>query len=315
MSNARRRIVLAAIGALSAGSVSAQQYTPPLDPNAEIVTRQLRPGLAVLTGGGGNIGVWHGRDGIVIVDDNLAPLAPRVIEAVARLAEGPVRFVINTHWHPDHTGGNEAFGRTGGIIIAHDKVRTRMAEAQFIEAVGMQVPAAPPAALPIVTFDDSVTLYLNGDRLEVIHVIDAHTDGDAVLWWQAANVVHTGDVYLSNSYPFVDLSSGGTLAGLMTAIEAVLARANDATIVIPGHGPISNRRELSEYRDMLVTIGRRIRESVEQGRSLEEVIGSHPTAEFDERYGQGFMTPARFVGVLYRDLATPTPGLRPAGRN
>jgi cyclase len=300
--------------ALAAGSAIAQQNAAPPD-GAGISTLRVRPGLSVLAGAGGNIAVWHGTDGIVVVDDSLAPLAPKVVEAIARVAEGPVRFVINTHWHPDHTGGNEVLGKAGGIIIAHDKVRTRMTEEQFVEVADMRVPAAPLAALPVVTFDDSVTLYLNGDRLHVVHVIDAHTDGDAVLWWQAANVVHTGDVYVSRAYPLIDQGSGGTLAGLVTAVEAVLARADDATIVIPGHGPVSNRREVAEYRDMLVTVGRRVREAVEQGRSLEEVIASRPTAEYDARYGQGFMKPAMFVGVLYRDLASPTPGLRPSGRN
>ena len=306
--------ILAATVALAAGSAIAQQNAAPPD-GAGISTLRVRPGLSVLAGAGGNIAVWHGADGIVVVDDSLAPLAPKVVEAIARVAEGPVRFVINTHWHPDHTGGNEVLGKAGGIIIAHDKVRTRMTEEQFVEVADMRVPAAPLAALPIVTFDDSVTLYLNGDRLHVVHVIDAHTDSDAVLWWQAANVVHTGDVYVSHAYPLIDHGSGGTLAGLVTAVEAVLARANDATIVIPGHGPVSNRRELAEYRDMLVTVGRRVREAVEQGKSLEEVIASRPTAEYDARYGQGFMKPAMFVGVLYRDLASPTPGLRPSGRN
>ena len=149
----------------------------------------------------------------------------------------------------------------------------------------------------------------------MVHVSDAHTDGDAVLWWQAANVVHTGDVYLNGSYPFIDLDSGGTLAGLVAAIEAILARVNDATVVIPGHGPVSNRRELSDYRDMIVTVGRRVREGVESGRNLEEVLASRPTAEFDARYGQGFMTPTRLIGNLYRDLTRPKPGLKPSGRN
>lgn len=294
--------------ALAAAAASAQQdTTAPLDADAELTSQRLRPGLDVLIGGGGNIAVWHGADGIVVIDDNLAPLAPRVLEAIRRSASGPIRFVINTHWHPDHTGGNELLGKAGGIVVAHDNVHMRMSEEQFIEIASLQVPAAPPGALPVVTFDDSVTLHLNGDRLEVMHVGEAHTDGDAVLWWQTANVVHTGDVYDSSSYPFVDLASGGTLTGLVAALETILSRANDATVVIPGHGPVSNRRELAAYRDMVVTVGRRIREAVERGSSLEEVQGSRPTAEYDARYGQGFMTPERFVATLYRDLAAPTP--------
>jgi len=269
----------------------------------------------LMSGKIGNVGVWSGADGIVVIDDSLAPLAPKVVEAIGRIAEGPIRFVINTHWHPDHTGGNELIGKSGGIIFAHENVRTRLSEEQFIELVNMRVPPAPAAALPVVTFADSITFFLNGDRLDVVHMSDAHTDGDAVLWWKAANVVHTGDVYLNGTYPFIDLDSGGTLAGLVAATEAILARVDDATIVIPGHGPISNRREVSEYRDMLVTVGRRIREGVESGRNLDEVLASRPTAEFDARYGQGFMSPTRLVGILYRDLTRPKPGLKPSGRN
>jgi glyoxylase-like metal-dependent hydrolase (beta-lactamase superfamily II) len=250
----------------------------------------------------------------VVIDDSLAPLAPRVVEEISKIAEGPIRFVINTHWHPDHTGGNELLGKSGGVVIAHENVRTRLSEEQFIGLTSMRVPPAAAAALPVVTFDDSVSFYLNGDRLDVVHVSEAHTDGDAILRWQAANTVHTGDVYMSGTYPFIDLDSGGTLAGLVAAIEAILARVDDATVVIPGHGAISNRRELSEYRDMLVTVGRRIREGVENGRNLEEVLASRPTAEFDARYGSGFMTATRFVSILYRDLTRPSAGIPPANR-
>ena len=313
--------MLAVAGALAAAAVPAQTTQPqeeqrPALTTGQITSQRLRPGLHVLMSGkNGNVGVWSGADGIVVIDDSLAPLAPRVVEAIGRIAEGPIRFVINTHWHPDHTGGNELIGKSGGIIFAHENVRTRLSEEQFIELVNMRVPPAPAAALPVVTFADSITFFLNGDRLDVVHMSDAHTDGDAVLWWKAANVVHTGDVYLNGTYPFIDLDSGGTLAGLVAAIEAILARVDDATIVIPGHGPISNRREVSEYRDMLVTVGRRIREGVESGRNLDEVLASRPTAEFDARYGQGFMSPSRLVGILYRDLTRPKPGLKPSGRN
>ena len=319
----RRRVLFAAgvvagaVIALDAGAQTTQQPDArPADDAVAITSQRLRPGLYVLMSGrNGNIGVWHGADGIVVVDDSLAPLAPKMLEAIRQIAEGPIRFVINTHWHPDHTGGNELLGRSGGIIFAHNNVRTRMSEEQFISLFDMRIPPSPAASLPVVTFDESLTLHLNGDRLDVVHVREAHTDGDAVLWWRAANVVHTGDVYVSASYPFVDLDSGGTLAGLVAGIETILARVDDATIVIPGHGPVSNRRELAEYRDMIVTVGRRVREGVEHGRNLDEVLASRPTAEYDARYGQGFMTPTRLVGILYRDLTRPKPGVTPSRRN
>ena len=311
-------VVGCALAAPVAGAETAQpeQDARPADDAVAVTSQQLRPGLHVLMSGrNGNIGVWHGADGIVVVDDSLAPLAPKVLEAIRQIADGPIRFVINTHWHPDHTGGNELLGESGGIVFAHHNVRTRMSGEQFIGLVDMRVPPSPAASLPVVTFDESLTLHLNGDRLDIVHVSEAHTDGDAVLWWRAANVVHTGDVYLSGSFPFVDLDSGGTLAGLVAGVEAILARVDDATIVIPGHGPVSNRRELVEYRDMIVTVGRRIREGVEHGRNLDEVLASRPTAEYDARYGQGFMTPTRLVGILYRELTRPKPGVTPSGRN
>ena len=310
--------VAGALVVLSADAQTAQatQEARPSEDAVPVTSQRLRPDLHVLMSGrNGNVGVWTGIDGIVVVDDSLAPLAPRVLEAIRQIADGPIRFVINTHWHPDHTGGNELLGRTGGIVVAHDNVRVRMNEEQFIGLFDMRIPASPSAALPIVTFDESLTLHLNGDRLDVVHVDAAHTDGDSVLWWRAANVVHTGDVYLNGSYPFVDLDSGGTLAGLVAAVEAILTRVDDATIVIPGHGPVSNRRELAAYRDMIVTVGRRIREGVESGRSLDEVLASRPTAEFDAHHGQGFMTPTRLVGILYRDLTRTKPEVSPPGRN
>jgi glyoxylase-like metal-dependent hydrolase (beta-lactamase superfamily II) len=298
-----RRLTLAAL--LLAGpatwTVAAQAATPA--PAPELETRTLRPGLHVVSGAGGNVAVWTGSDGLLVVDDGLAPLAPKLLAAVRRIADGPVRIVVSTHWHPDHTGGNEEFGRSGSVLVAHDNVRLRMSEPQRVAAYDVEVPAAAAVALPVVTFDDTLSLHLNGDRLDALHVAAAHTDGDVLLWWEAANVVHMGDVYYSGMYPFIDVGSGGSLAGLVAAIETVLSRADARTIVIPGHGPLSNRAELVAYRDMLVAVGSRVRALVDAGRSLEEVRAAQPTEPYDERYGQGSMTAERFLGILYEDLA------------
>jgi glyoxylase-like metal-dependent hydrolase (beta-lactamase superfamily II) len=264
---------------------------------------ELRGGFQVLRGGGGNAALWSGPDGVVLVDDKLDSVTPELLATVNRIAPGGIRFVINTHWHFDHTGANEPIGRAGGVIIAHENVRSRMSAGQFIEAVQRTVPAADPAALPVVTFADAVSMHLNGDRLDVVHLAEAHTDGDAVLWWRNANIVHVGDIFFNGSYPFIDTSSGGSLAGLVAAVEIVLARVDEETIVIPGHGPIANRADLEAYRDMVVEIGRRVREMIEQGHTLDEVLAAKPTAAYDERNSSSFMPPEKFIGILYGDLS------------
>jgi cyclase len=285
---------------------NASDETPATGPAFEIVT--LRDGLQVLLGGGGNTAVWSGADGVVLVDDKLGSVTAELLETVNRIAPGGIRFVINTHWHSDHTGANEPIGRSGGVIIAHENVRARMSSDQFIAVMQRQVPASDPAALPIVTFADAVTMYLNGDRLDVIHLADAHTDGDAVLWWRDANVVHVGDIFRNGSYPYIDTSSGGSLAGLVAALEVVLARADERTVIIPGHGPIATRADLAAYRDMVVEIGRKVREMIEQGRSLEEIVAAGPAADYDEQYAGSFMPAEMFIGILYEDLTSRPPG-------
>jgi cyclase len=296
-------LLFAALYALAPSAVHSQVPPQASGPKAPITVQQVRPGLHVLSGQGGNVAVWTGPDGIVLVDDSLAQAAPQLVEAVAKTAPGPIRFVVATHWHPDHVGGSEALGRAGAVLIAQGKVRDRMSVAQHVEAYDMKVPPAPKAALPIVTFAESLSLHMNGEELEAIHVGNAHTDGDAIVWWGKANVVHLGDLFYAGGYPFIDLGSGGSLAGVVAAIEQVLARADAKTVVIPGHGPVSSRAELAAYRDMLVAAGRRVRQLVEDGTSEEQILASRPTAEFDERYGKGAVDPDRFVRILYADFS------------
>ena len=286
---------------LLASTAAWPSDAPPAEP--QVVVQSLRAGLHVISGAGSNVAVWHGPDGTVLVDDGVEALTPQLLAAVEKIAPGPVRVVISTHWHPDHTGGNEHLAGSGSVLVAHDNVRARLSEPQTVAAYDLEVPAAPAGALPIVTFDDALSLHLNGDRLAALHVEAAHTDGDLVLWWEDANVVHVGDVYYSGTYPFIDRDSGGSLAGLVAALETVLSRADSRTIVIPGHGPVSNRAELAAYRDMLVATGRRVRELIGEGRNLDEVLAARPTAAYDAVYGQGSMTVERFVGILYEDLA------------
>lgn len=282
----------------AAAAVASAQAPAP----AAIETQALRPGLHLLRGAGCNVVVWTGPEGVLLVDSGNAPAAPQLIEAIERVSGSPVRFLVNTHWHPDHVGGNAVLHRAGALAIAHQQTRALMSERQSLPAYDIEVPAAPRDALPSVTFDDMLTLHLNGDRLELLHVPGAHGDGDLIAWWETANVVHMGDAYYAGGYPFVDSANGGSMAGLVASVETVLSRADARTVIVPGHGPVSNRAELSAYRDMLVAVGRRVRELVEQGKNLDEVLEAQPTAEYDERYGPGAVSPERFVRNLYSDL-------------
>ena len=294
----RRRSVLVAALAAAPSTLAAQNFD-----TVQVRAMRAGEGVYMLTGLGGNIGVSVGADGVILVDDQFAPLTDKVRAAVAAISSGPIRFVLNTHWHFDHTGGNENLGKAGALIVAHDNVRRRMSVGQFIEALGRQEPPSPQAALPVVTFTEAVTIYLNGDSINVFHVAPAHTDGDAIVWFRRANVVHMGDTFFHGRYPFVDLSSGGSVNGLIGAADRVLDIADANTKIIPGHGPLGDRAALLGYRTMLVTVRDRIKQAVAAGRTLEQVQAAKPTAEFDAVWGNARITPALFVEVLYQDLS------------
>jgi glyoxylase-like metal-dependent hydrolase (beta-lactamase superfamily II) len=270
--------------------------------NVEIRLQQLSATTYMLTGAGGNLGLSVGEDSAFLVDDQFAPLTTKIEAAVATLTPNPIRFVVNTHWHFDHTGGNENLGKAGAVIVAHENVRRRMSTEQFIEFLNMRIKVEPRVALPVVTFTRDVTFHQNGDEIHVFHVPHAHTDGDAIVHFRTSDVIHMGDVYFNTTYPFIDTSSGGTIDGVIAAVDRVLDLAGDRTRIIPGHGPLASKSDLEGYRKMLATVAARIREGVRAGRSLEEVVASRPTAEFDAAWGRG-MQPNRFVEMVYRNIA------------
>ncbi|MEQ8515997.1 MAG: MBL fold metallo-hydrolase, partial [Chromatocurvus sp.] len=276
----------------------AQDYA-----DVEIETRQIRDGVYVLFGEGGNIGLATGPEATFLVDDDYAPLAPRVRAAIAAVTARPVDFLVNTHWHGDHAGGNEAFAEAGALVIAHDNVRARMATKQEIAAFNRSVPPSPPAALPVVTFSESTTFHMNGDTVSAVHAPHAHTDGDAIVHWEKANIIHMGDTFFNGTYPFIDLSSGGNVRGMIAAAETALAIANAETVVIPGHGPLAAREDLRAYHEMLVTISDRVREGIERGKSLAEIQALRPTADHDGRLDGSFISGDRFTEFVYQSLA------------
>lgn len=267
-----------------------------------IKTTRLSDGLYVLFGQGGNIGLSVGEDGVYLIDDQYAPLTEKINKAIERITEQPVKFVINTHWHGDHTGGNENFGKAGATIVAHDNVRKRMNSKQSMEFFGRQVEASPKEALPVITFNNELSLHLNGDEMRVYHVAHAHTDGDAIIYFAKDNVLHMGDTYFNIGYPFIDTSSGGTIDGYLAALEKGLSLVDDKTQIIPGHGPMASKADMAQYLAMLTELRQAVAQLKEQGESLEEAIAAKPSAKFDKDYGQAFIKPDQIVTFIYHSL-------------
>lgn len=295
MSRTLRGLAILALCACGA-PLAAQQG---LD-TVQVRSTALARNVYMLTGAGGNIGLAVGDDAVFVVDDQFAPLTPKILAVIAAITNKPVRFVVNTHWHFDHTGGNENMGRAGAILVAHENVRKRMSTGQFIEALNRHEPAAASGALPAITFTDGVTFHINDDSLVVTHVSPAHTDGDAIVHFMKANVMHTGDTFLSAGLPFVDLSSGGSINGIIASAERVYAMADDQTKIIPGHGPLADRARVKAFRDMLVVLRDRMKSEIAAGKTLDQVLAANITAAYLKDWPGGH---ERFVRLLYQELS------------
>lgn len=264
----------------------------------EIKAVKVAGSVYMLTGAGGNIGASIGDDGIVVVDDQFAPLAPKIEAALRLITPKPVRFILNTHYHGDHTGGNEHFGKST-TIVAQTNVRKRLASGTTVH--GESTPAAPAAALPVITFDDSVSLHLNGEEITAIHFAHGHTDGDAVIWFMKSNVVHMGDDFFNGTYPFIDRENGGTVRGVIEAIDQVVALLDNETKVIPGHGPLSDKKGLEEFVTMLKDTSAAVQAAKTAGKTLEQAQSDKILAQWNAKWGGGFIKSDDWIRTIYEE--------------
>ena len=270
--------------------------------NVEITAQEVAPGIHMLMGMGGNIGVSVGADGVFMIDDQFAPLTDKITAAIATLSDQPIRFLVNTHWHYDHTGGNENLGNQGVLIVAHDNVYERMSTDTEVGAFNQVVPASPKAALPVITFNDNVTFRLNGEEIRAVHYKNSHTDGDSVIHFVNADVIHTGDIWFNGFYPFIDVSTGGSIDGLISSVKTLIDLVGDNTRIIPGHGPLGDKQGLQGYLEMLETVRARMNSLIAEGKSLEQILEMQPNADYDDTMGKGFINPETFLRILYSDL-------------
>lgn len=288
-----RRIIFTAIPIFI---VHSFLYSQNFD-SVQIKSTKLTETIYMLEGSGGNIGVLVGNDGIIIIDDQFAPLTEKIKTALSKISDKPVKFVINTHFHGDHAGGNENFGKQGAIILAHDNVRKRLSKDYFFEAFNNTQKATAYEGLPKITFADTVTFHMNGETVHVFYVKNAHTDGDVIIHFKESNIFHCGDVFVRYGFPFIDAGGGGSLDGMIKAIENLIAITNDQSKIIPGHGMMSTKKDLIDYKNMLVTVRTRVADGIKQGKTLQQIADSDPLKGYIVIVDKFF-----FVETIYKEL-------------
>jgi glyoxylase-like metal-dependent hydrolase (beta-lactamase superfamily II) len=270
--------------------------------NAKITVTPLRGGVSALIGSGGNIAVLTAKEGKLLVDAGISTSRPQIMEALAGINGDSIRILVNTHWHWDHTDGNEWIHSMGATIWAHENTRFRMAAPQHVEFLHADFPASPVGALPTILFNPSRMINGDGNTLELDHYDPAHTDSDISVHFLEADILHTGDTWFSGMYPFIDYSTGGNIDGMIRATQKSLAIGTNSTIVIPGHGAVGNKQQLSDSLDMLTAIRGKVSTLKQQGKSVDEAIAAKPTAQFDEKWAKGFVTPDMFVRLVYQGV-------------
>ena len=304
----RVRIAVAATVMALSGPVAAQQppaaSPPPVDfSKVEIKTTDLGNNVYMLEGQGGNITVAVAKDGIIMVDGQFAPLHDRIKAAIAAISNQPIKYLINTHYHGDHTGGNELFAKDGVTIVAQDNVKSRLAAGTVNGLTGAKTPPAPQGALPSDTYTNFSKIRLQGRVADLKHIANAHTDGDTYVWFKTANVLSTGDTFANGRYPNIDFANGGNIKGMIAASDAYLKLTNARTKIVPGHGPLADRAALVEYRTMLVTARDRMEKLVKDGKREDDVVAAKPFADLDAKWAPTELAAKNFIRVVYHSLA------------
>lgn len=306
-----KMVIIAAVMTLSGPLLAQQPAASPPPPDfskVEIKITDLGDNIHMLEGQGGNVTVAVAKDGIIVVDSEFAPLHDKIKAAITTISKLPIKYLIDTHYHADHTGGNELFAKDGAIVVAQDNVKKRLEEGTTNGLTGARTPAAPKGALPSDTYTNFSKIRLSGRVADLKHIANAHTDGDTYVWFKTANVLSTGDTFTNGRYPNIDFANGGNVNGMIAATDAYLKLTNASSRIVPGHGPLADRAALVAYRMMLVTARERMAALVKQGKSEAEVIAAKPFADLNVKWAPTELAGTNFVRVVYHSLADkPTP--------